>query len=117
MFNSRLLVAALLATCAATSFAQSPALDASAAKKQEWREHHPRRAQVNARLANQDRRIHQEVKEGDISQAKAVKLHREDRRIRQEERDMAAQNGGHITKGEQRVLNQQENKVSQQIGK
>jgi hypothetical protein len=29
---------------------------------------------------------------------------------------MAAQNGGHITKQEQRTLNQQENKVSRQIG-
>ena len=28
---------------------------------------------------------------------------------------MAAQNGGHITKEEQKTLNQQENKVSQQI--
>ena len=29
---------------------------------------------------------------------------------------MAAQNGGHITKQEQRTLNQQENGVSRQIG-
>jgi hypothetical protein len=39
------------------------------------------------------------------------------RQIRQEERLMASQDGGHITKAEQKVLNQQENKVSQQIGK
>jgi len=30
---------------------------------------------------------------------------------------MASQHGGHITKAEQKVLNKQENKVSQQIGK
>jgi hypothetical protein len=30
---------------------------------------------------------------------------------------MAKQNGGHITKSEQAVLNQQENGVSRQIGK
>ena len=30
---------------------------------------------------------------------------------------MASQNGGHITKQEQRTLNQQENAVSRQIGK
>jgi len=29
---------------------------------------------------------------------------------------MASQNGGHITKLEQRALNQQENRVSKQIG-
>jgi hypothetical protein len=55
-----------------------------------WAKHHPRRDQVNDRLARQ---------------------------IRQEERDMAAQNGGHITKAEEGVLNQQENAVSKQIGK
>jgi hypothetical protein len=33
---------------------------------------HPRRAEVNARLRNQDKRIHQEVKEGDMSKAKAA---------------------------------------------
>lgn len=82
-----------------------------------WQKDHPRRAEVNARLANQDRRIHEERKEGELTRAQAANLHKEDRQIRQEERDMAAQNGGHITKGEQRVLNQQENKVSKQIGK
>jgi hypothetical protein len=30
---------------------------------------------------------------------------------------MASQNGGHITKLEQKTLNQQENAVSRQIGK
>ena len=30
---------------------------------------------------------------------------------------MASQNGGHISKSEQTVLNQQENSVSRQIGK
>ena len=81
-----------------------------------WANSHPRRAEVNKRLQNQDRRIHREVKEGDMSKAEARKLHREDRQVRQEERDMASQNGGHITKQEQRTLNQQENSVSRQIG-
>lgn len=118
MSKSKLLFAVLLASCAAVSFAQPAATPGgSAANKGEWREHHPRRAQVNTRLAKQNRRIHQEVKEGDMSKAQAAKLHRDDRQIRQEERDMAAQNGGHITKSERRALNQQENQVSKQIGK
>lgn len=107
-----LIVAGLLSVFAASSFAQ-----AASAPAGQWRKDHPRRAEVNARLANQDKRIHEEVKEGEMSKAKAAKLHKEDRQIRQEERDMAAQNGGHITKQEQRTLNQQENKVSGQIGK
>ena len=77
---------------------------------------HPRREQVNERLANQNRRIKEEVAEGDLTKAQARKLHTEDRQIRQEERLMASQNGGHITKQEQRTLNQQENVVSRQIG-
>jgi hypothetical protein len=81
-----------------------------------WAQKHPRRAEVNARLGNQNRRIHQEVKEGELSKSQAATLHRDDHAIRQEERDMARQNGGHITKSEQRTLNQQENAVSQQIG-
>jgi len=81
-----------------------------------FQKNHPRREQVNKRLANQNRRINQEVKEGEMKPQQASKLHREDRQIRQEERDMASQNGGHITKSEQRVLNQQENAVSRQIG-
>ena len=82
-----------------------------------WQKHHPRREQVNHRLANQNRRIHQEVKEGDLTKGQAAQLHKDDRQIRGEERAMASQNGGHITKSEQHVLNQQENGVSQQIGK
>ena len=41
----------------------------------------------------------------------------EDRQIRKEERAMASQNGGHITRQEQKTLNQQENQVSREIGK
>jgi hypothetical protein len=82
-----------------------------------WEKTHPRRDQVNDRLANQNKRIHNEVKEGEMSKAQAAKLHKEDRQIRREERLMAAQNGGHITKQEQRTLNQQENAVSAKIGR
>jgi hypothetical protein len=82
----------------------------------QWQKHHPRRTEVNHRLANQNRRIHHEVQEGELSHSQAVALHREDHSIRQEERDMAAQGGGHITRSEQRVLNHQENGVNHQIG-
>ena len=82
-----------------------------------WQKNHPRRAQVNSRLANQNRRIHQERKEGEITGKQAAQLHHEDHQIRQEEHLMASQNGGHITKSEQRTLNQQENGVSRQIGR
>ncbi|HVP32633.1 MAG TPA: hypothetical protein VMT09_03210 [Steroidobacteraceae bacterium] len=82
-----------------------------------WQKDHPRRTEVNARLKNQNKRINQERKEGEITKAQAQQLHGEDHAIRQEERTMASTNGGHITKAEQKALNQQENQVSQQIGK
>jgi hypothetical protein len=80
-----------------------------------WQKNHPRRTQVNHRLHNQNRRIHNDVKNGTMSRGQAAAVHREDHQVRQEEHDMASQNGGHITKPEQRVLNQQENGISNQI--
>jgi Spy/CpxP family protein refolding chaperone len=101
----------------ATAIASLACFTATANAATAWQQSHPRRAEVNHRLANQNRRIHEERKEGDLTPAQAAALHKDDRQIRQEERDMASQNGGHITKQEQRTLNQQENKVSRQIGK
>ena len=112
--KKNLIVASLLSLLAVSSFAQAPAAEKNDTQFQKT---HPRREQVNERLANQNKRINSEVKEGEMSKAKAARLHKKDRQIRQEERDMAAQNGGHITKQEQKTLNQQENKVSSQIGK
>jgi CRISPR/Cas system-associated endoribonuclease Cas2 len=82
----------------------------------QWASLHPRRDEVNDRLENQGRRIGQEYREGELTRGQAQQLHRDDGRILQEERDMTAMNGGYITRGEQRVLNQQENGVSRQIG-
>jgi hypothetical protein len=82
-----------------------------------WDRDHPRRDQVNGRLSNQNQRINQEVREGEITKGRAQRLHAEDRAIRNEERTMAGTNHGHITGAEQKALNQQENAVSRQIGK
>jgi predicted RND superfamily exporter protein len=81
----------------------------------QWQKNHPRRAEVNKRLKNQNKRINQGVKNGTLTRQQAHQLHKEDHQIRQEERDMASQNGGHITKQEQKTLNQQENAASKQI--
>ena len=113
MFKSiRTAVTAALATVALIGVASSALADET-----QWQKDHPRRTEVNKRLANQNQRIKHERKEGEITKAQAQKLHAEDHAIRQEERTMASTNGGHITKAEQRALNQQENQVSKQIGK
>jgi hypothetical protein len=89
---------------AATSYAD-PAWDAA----------HPRRAQVNSRLANQNKRIDNGLKDHQLTNSQARQLHKEDHAIRTEERADASIHGGHITKGEQRQINRQENQVSRQI--
>ena len=88
----------------------------SASAETFWQFHHPRRAEVNERLASQNFRINREVREGELSPWQARRLHREDFAIRHEERAMASFNGGHITRGEQRALNNQENVVSRRTG-
>jgi hypothetical protein len=113
MFSTKRMKLTVLAL--ATIFVASSAGGAFAESR--WDVNHPRRDQVNDRLANQNRRINQERREGELTGWQARQLHREDRQIRQEERYMAAQNGGHITRAEQAVLNQQENHVSRQIGR
>lgn len=106
-----------LLSIAAVSAALTGFCTSALADETQWQKDHPRRTEVNGRLANQDARIHNEVKSGQITKAQAHQLHSEDHAIRQEERSMASTNGGHITKTEQRALNQQENQVSKQIGK
>lgn len=110
MLNRPILALAIAASAAAS-------FSTGALAETQWQKDHPRRTEVNHRLANQDRRIHQEVKEGEITRGQAAGLHREDHAIRGEERAMASQNGSHITRTEKRALNQQENAVSAQIGK
>jgi hypothetical protein len=90
---------------------------AQLASAETWNQAHPRRAEVNARLNNQNHRINEERREGEITAGQARALHAQDHLIRQEERFMARQNGGHITRGEQRLLNRQENAVSREIGR
>jgi hypothetical protein len=110
MFNTK---AVILAVTSAFVFGTA----GSAMAVTKWQQNHPRRTEVNHRLANQNSRIHQERKEGDLTKRQAQTLHKDDRGIRREERTMAAQNGGHITRQEQRTINSQENHVSREIGK
>jgi len=76
---------------------------------------HPRRAEVNTRLAHQDARINHEVRHGEISRARAERLHREDHSVRNEERRMASRDHGHLTRRDDARLNRRENRVSRRI--
>jgi hypothetical protein len=85
-------------------------LSLPAGARDKWQKDHPRRAEVNDRLRNQNARIREGERTGKLS-----KLHAEDHAIRNQERAEAAEHGGHITKGEQRQLNREENAESRQI--
>jgi hypothetical protein len=101
----------------AIALAMLAAATTGATAETRWERNHPRRDQVNDRLENQNRRINQEYREGELTRGQAVQLHREDHAIRQEERTMSRFDDGHITPAEQRALNQQEDAVSRQIGR
>jgi len=101
----------------ATDSAIAEAAAAPAAGKTTWQQNHPRRTQVNSRLANQNKRITNEQKSGQITKSEAQGLRANDKTIHGEEKAMATQDGGHITKADQKSLNQQLNKNSGAIGK
>lgn len=88
---------------------------AAPASAQTFDQAHPRRAEVNARLSNQNARITQGVRDGQLTHGEARAMRADDRAIRAEERADAAVNGGHITRAEQARINRQENANSRTI--
>jgi hypothetical protein len=82
-----------------------------------WQAQHPRRAQLDGRLRTQDARIDEELRAGQITPARAARLHDADHHIRAEEQRMAAMHGGHITEREQARLNGEADRVSHRIGR
>ena len=72
---------------------------------------HPRRAEINARLAHENFRINRELRAGLISPHRAHMLHREVHAIRMQERAFAESQNGHITRHQQRLLNREENAI------
>ncbi len=103
---SKVIIVALLGS----ALAVGTAADASA-----WTRQHPRRAEVNARLRDQNARIDQGLLDHQITRAQAHQLRSDDRAIRTEERADASVNGSHITRAEQRQINAQENANSRAI--
>ena len=78
---------------------------------------HPRVNQVNRRETNQQNRIANGVKNGQLTPGQTARLeHGEQRLQNNEKRDMAA-NNGHLTKQDQRHLNREANHMSKRIYK
>ena len=76
---------------------------------------HPRVNQVNARETNQQRRIANGVRSGQLTPGETRRLERGEQRLqRNEKRDMA-KDGGHLTKKDQAQLNREANRMSKRI--
>jgi len=93
------------------------AVATSASAETRFQANHPRRVEVNHRLALETHRIHRERREGLISAQKAAHLHRQVHMIRREEKIDARFDRSHITRADQRVLNHQENHVNRELNR
>ena len=78
-------------------------------KGSSFAKNHPRRNEVNKRVANQRARINQGEKSGKLTPAHAKQLDANDKAIKQQEHADVKANGGYLTKPEQKQLNQEEN--------
>jgi hypothetical protein len=76
---------------------------------------HPRVNQVNGREQNQQNRIANGVKSGQLTPRETASLEgKENRLVQNQKRDMA-KDGGHLTKQDQAKLNREANHVSKKI--
>jgi hypothetical protein len=76
---------------------------------------HPRRAEVNMRLAKLEQKVVVARREGRMGPKKAQLIRAEMRTVRAKERLNASRHGGRITKVEQRKLNRTETGIARQI--
>jgi hypothetical protein len=78
---------------------------------------HPRVNQINRRETNQQNRIANGVKNGQLTPGQTARLERGEQRLQNnEKRDMAKDNG-HLTKQDQHQLNREANHMSKRIYK
>lgn len=91
------LLAAALVAAPALTIAQTP-------------RHH-----IAARKANQQQRIGNGVRSGQLTAGETAHLERQERGINREERGMRAQDNGHLTAQDRRTLTHQQNQESRRI--
>jgi hypothetical protein len=95
MKTSKLILsaAALIAFCAAPSFAQT----------------------IHRRKVNQQDRIAQGVKSGQLTPGETARLEHQQKSINHEERNMRKADNGHLTAADRRQLNRRQNRASNKI--
>ena len=114
-FKNALLALSFCALLAGSAFAQNP--NTSGAGPGKYDPDHPRVNQINQREQNQQNRIANGVKSGQLTPRETARLEtRENRLVQNQKRDMA-KDGGHLTKNNQAQLNREANRVSKGIYK
>ena len=78
---------------------------------------HPRVNQVNGREENQQQRIANGVSSGKLNSQQTANLENRETAVQNREKADMAKNNGHLTKGEQRGINRQQNRISKSIAK
>lgn len=76
-----------------------------------------RKPTIRHRKENQQARIRQGEKSGQLTRGEARHVEKKERAINKEEREMRAKNGGKLTKQDRKILNHKQNQVSKQIYK
>jgi hypothetical protein len=70
---------------------------------------------INQRKTDQQGRIAQGVKSGQLTDGETSRLEHQEAGINKEERGMRAQDNGHLTRSDRRTLHQQQNQESRRI--
>lgn len=78
---------------------------------------HPRVNEVNQRQENQQQRIANGVQSGKLTPRQTSNLEKREAGVQNREQKDMARNNGHLTKGEQRGINRQQNRISKSIYK
>jgi len=76
---------------------------------------HPRVNQVNRRETNQQNRIANGIKNGQLKPGQAARLERGEQRLQNNEKKDMAKDNGHLTKQDQKQLNHEANNMSKRI--
>lgn len=77
----------------------------------------PTGKQIAERKTDQQERIGQGVKSGQLNAREAGRLEHQEAGINKEERGMRAQDNGHLTKADRKLLTRQQNQESRRIYK
>ena len=77
----------------------------------------PTKRPIQHRKHNQQARIHEGVKSGELTKGEAKHLEKQEHALNKEERQMRKENGGKLTAADRAKLNRQQNHLSKEIYK